>query len=302
MLQQNIKHKSLLSQASYFSVVAASIIFIAKIYGWFETQSVSLFASLLDSMLDISASAINLVAMRLALAPPDDNHRFGHDKIEDLAVFAQSIFFFASGSFIFFSAIQSLWTPKEIASPGIGVQVMAFSMLLTLILISYQTYVIHKTNSSLIKADKLHYVGDFFANGSVIISIYLSSKWHFVDAIFGSIIAIYIIYSSYELFIKATRNLVDEEFDPKERAKILSILSGFTDVVFGVHELKTRYAGKKPFIQLHIEMEPTISLIEAHKISHKISAAIEDVFIGAEVTIHQDPFGHETEVNYREKI
>jgi divalent metal cation (Fe/Co/Zn/Cd) transporter len=96
--------------------------------------------------------------------------------------------------------------------------------------------------------------------------------------------------------------LVDEEFDPKERAKILSILSGFADVVFGVHELKTRYAGKKPFIQLHIEMEPTISLIEAHKISHKISAAIEDVFIGAEVTIHQDPLGHETEVNYREKI
>jgi ferrous-iron efflux pump FieF len=267
-----------------------------------ETSSVSIFASLVDSLLDISASVINLIAMRLALAPPDHNHRFGHDKIEDLAVFGQAIFFFASGGFILFSAIKSLYAPVEISSPDVGVHVMIISMVLTLILITYQTYVIRKTHSTLIKADKLHYVGDFLANGAVIVSLYLSSTWYFIDAVFGSLIAIYIIHSSYDLFIKAIRNLIDEEFSDEERAKILAVLANFNDVILGVHELKTRHAGRKPFIQLHIEMEPTLNLIEAHKISDKISMAIEVVFKGAEVTIHQDPFGYEQEVNYREKI
>lgn len=302
MSQNHIHHPELMQKAQYMSITIALSILVAKGYGWIATDSVSIFASLIDSMLDVSASAINLVAMRMALAPPDHDHRFGHDKIEDLAIFAQSMFFFASGLFTMFVSIKRFIDPQPVESFDTGMSVMVFSMVLTVCLILYQTYVIRKTQSRIVTADKLHYVVDFLSNFAVIISIYLSSQWIMIDAVCGVLIAIYIMHSSYELFMQASKNLIDQEFSDEERAKILAILAGFNQDVLGVHELKTRHAGRKPFIQFHIEMKKDISLLEAHEISDKIVAEIEAVFQGAEVTVHQDPFGYETDVNYREVI
>lgn len=302
MSQNHIHHPELMQKAQYLSIMVALSILVAKGYGFAATDSVSIFASLVDSLLDVSASAINLVAMRMALAPPDHDHRFGHDKIEDLAIFAQSIFFFASGLFTMFVSIKRFIEPQALGSFDTGVGVMVFSMALTICLICYQTYVIKKTQSRIVTADKLHYMVDFLSNFVVIISVYLSSKWGMIDAVCGVFIALYIIHSSYELFMQALGNLIDQEFNDEERNKILSILASFNKEVLGVHELKTRHAGRKPFIQFHIEMKKDISLIEAHEISDRIVAAIEEVFEGAEVIVHQDPFGYETEVNYREVI
>lgn len=302
MSQNHIHHPELMQKAQYLSVAVALSILTAKVYGWVATDSVSIFASLIDSLLDVSASAINLVAMRMALAPPDHDHRFGHDKIEDLAIFAQSMFFFASGLFTMFVALRRFISPEPVESFDTGLGVMVFAMTLTFGLVIYQSYVIKKTHSRIVAADKLHYLVDFLSNMVVVVSIYLSSKWIMVDSICGILIAVYIIHSSYGLFIQASKNLIDQEFSDEERGKILSILAGFNKDVLGVHELKTRHAGRKPFIQFHAEMKKDISLMEAHEISEKIVAAIEEVFQGAEVTVHQDPYGYESNVNYREVI
>lgn len=302
MSQKHIHHPELMQRAQYLSITVALSILVAKCYGWAASDSVSIFASLIDSLLDASASAINLVAMRMALAPPDHDHRFGHDKIEDLAIFAQSIFFFASGLFTMFVAVKRFVDPQHVESLDTAMGVMVFAMILTVFLVSYQTYVINKTQSRIVAADKLHYVVDFLSNFAVVFSIYLSSKWIMIDSICGVLIAIYIIHSSYELFTQASKNLIDQEFSNEERGKILAILAGFSKDVLGVHELKTRHAGRKPFIQFHVEMKKDISLMEAHEISDRIIAAIEEVFQGAEVIVHQDPFGYETDVNYREVI
>lgn len=302
MSQNHIHHPELMQKAQYLSISVALSILAAKIYGWIATDSVSIFASFIDSLLDVSASAINLIAMRMSLAPPDHEHRFGHDKIEDLAIFAQSIFFFASGLLTMFVSLKRFISPEPIEFVNAGLSVMVFSMALTVGLVTYQSYVIKKTHSRIVAADKLHYLVDFLGNMAVVISIYLSSKWVMIDSICGILIAIYIIHSSYGLFIQASKNLIDQEFSDEERGKILSILAGFNKDVLGVHELKTRHAGRKPFIQFHAEMKKDISLIEAHEISERIVAAIEEVFKGAEVTVHQDPFGYESNVNYREII
>jgi len=302
MSQAHIHHPELMKRAQYCSISIALCIMAAKIYGWTVTDSVSIFASLIDSMLDVSASAINLIAMRMSMVPPDDNHRFGHDKIEDLAIFAQSMFFFASGLFTMFSAIRRLMEPQDLEMLDTGVNVMIFSMVLTVVLVLYQSYVIRQTHSRIVTADKLHYVVDFLGNALVMVSIYFSARWRVLDAACGILVALYIIYSSYELFMQATKNLIDEEFSEEERGKILAIVSSFGGDVLGLHELKTRYAGRKPFIQFHIEMRPDITLFAAHEISEKIIKAVEKSFEGAEVTIHQDPFGAEIEVNYREAL
>ena len=295
------ENTKLLKRAPYFSVVTAMVICIIKSYIWIITDSASLFASLVDSLLDVTSSIINLIALRLALAPPDHNHRFGHNKIEDLAVFGQSIFIAMSGSFALYSSGQHLTRPDAIDNSAIGIYAMVICSILTVLLVIYQSYVIRKTQSHAMKADKLHYMSDLLTNIMVIISLYFSKSFVQLDALSGIIIACYVIYGSYGLFMKSISNLVDEEFSDEDRHKIIDIISSHEEVL-GIHEMKTRYASNKPFIQFHLEMDGSMTLSAVHEISDRIMYEISQKFEGAEVTIHQDPAGVETDVPYSEAL
>jgi len=256
---------------------------------------------LVDSLLDITSSLINLVAIRVALTPPDHNHRFGHDKFQDLAIFSQSIFFLASCLFILFSSIRAIYIGAKPDNPAIGVDVMYLSIFLTFTLVTYQTYVVKQTKSKIIAADKLHYFSDFLTNIAVVVSLYLSNSFWYVDAIAGIAISLYIMRVSYLLFKDAMHNLVDEEFCNEDREKILKIIRAFPEAK-GVHELKTRSAGSKPFIQFHLEIDGAMSLLKAHAISDKIAAELMHNFPSAEIIIHQDPEGLEKEENYLDGV
>ena len=139
-----------------------------------------------------------------------------------------------------------------------------------------------------IAADKLHYFSDFLTNIAVVVSLYLSSSFWYIDALVGIGISLYIFYASCQLFRDAIRNLADEEFADNDREKILQIINAFSQAK-GVHELKTRSAGDKPFIQFHLEIDGNLSLLEAHTISDKIAAELMKHFPKAEIIIHQDP-------------
>lgn len=291
----------LLKKAQYMSVGVATLICIIKAYTWITTDSVAVFAALIDSLLDVTSSIITMIALRIALIPPDHNHRFGHNKIEDLAVFGQSIFITLSGLFALYSASIHITHADNIEHSNIGIYAMIICSILTVILVLYQSFVIKQTHSHLIKADKLHYISDLFTNILVIVSLYFSDIFVSLDAIFGILIACYVIYGSYSLFVKAISNLVDEEFSDGERQKIVDIISSHSEVL-GIHEMKTRYAGNKPFIQFHLEMDGDMTLSVAHEISDKIMTAILEEFEGAEITIHQDPAGLEHDNPYTEML
>ncbi len=287
--------------ASYASVATAIIIMVAKTYAWLFTESQSILASLMDSLLDISSSVINLVAIRVSLVPPDDNHRFGHEKFQDLAIFSQSIFFLASCLFTLFASSKALFSGYELSNGELGIKVMYFCVCLTFALVCFQSYVVAKTKSKIISADKLHYFSDFITNIAVVISIYLSTSFWYIDAVAGIMISLYVIYGSYRLFREAIRNLADEEFPQQDKAKILNIIAAHSHVK-GIHELKTRYAASKPFIQFHLELDGNIILYQAHEVADEIMKALLQDFPEAEITIHQDPVGLEKNVKYREKI
>ncbi|MGV2432907.1 MAG UNVERIFIED_CONTAM: cation diffusion facilitator family transporter [Rickettsiaceae bacterium] len=294
-------HSKLLTIAPWYSVITAAIIVVVKLYGWLITDSVSLMASFMDALLDLSTSIINLIALRAALAPPDHNHRFGHNKIEDLAVFGQSIGFFCSGVFTFYNAIKHTVSPFVINNIDIGIYTMVICSVLTIFLIIFQSFTIKRTKSSIIEADRLHYMSDLLTNICVIVSLYFSSIFVQLDALFGILIACYILHSSYGLFVKATRNLIDEELNDEERKKIVDIISKHKEVI-GIHEIKTRRASSKIFIQFHLEMDGEMKLFEAHELSDRIVMKILEVFPEAEVIIHQDPAGFEDDASYREEI
>ena len=188
----------LMRLATYASISVASVLIVAKLVAWGMSDSISLLATLIDSVLDALASLINLVAVRHALTPADKEHRFGHGKAEALAGLSQSMFIAGSAGFLLLEAGRRIINPTPVEAPGIGILVMVFSIFATMLLLCVQNHVIRKTNSTAIKADAMHYRVDLLVNGSVILALWLSARgWSEFDALFAFAIAVYILYSAW---------------------------------------------------------------------------------------------------------
>jgi ferrous-iron efflux pump FieF len=284
----------LMQRATYASISVAVILILAKTAAWGITESVSVLSSLLDSLLDAVASAVNLFAVHHALTPADREHRFGHGKAEPLAGLAQAAFITGSAILLLLQAVRRLHDPAPIAGAGIGIGVMVFSMVMTLALIAYQRHVVRATSSVAISADRLHYVGDVLLNGSVIASLILSGWFGFVyaDPVFGIAIALYILVSALRIGRQSLDHLMDRELPDDQRAKIREIALSHSEVK-SAHDLRTRSSGLDIFIQLHLEMDPQMTLQRAHEVSDAVEREIVAEFPNAEVMIHQDPEGIE---------
>lgn len=285
-----MQNDHLIIRAVYASIITAALILLAKVVAWYVTDSPTILATLTDSFLDIAASLINFVAAKYALQPPDNEHRFGHGKAEDLAVFTQSTFFGLSGIFIIVISIKRIIYPIHTVKNDFGIMVMIFAIFATSMLLMYQTYTYRKTSSNIVKADRLHYGVDLLTNFAVIASLYLSEKFDskIIDPIFAMLIALYLLYGAWSLLRKAFHNLLDHEFNEEKKKILHDIILSDKDVK-GYHALKTRYAGRKSFIQFHLELDGNMSLNESHKIADEIESKIMDKFKDIEVIIHQDP-------------
>lgn len=282
----------LMRRATAASVALAALLIGIKVVAWLWTDSVSLLSSLIDSAMDVMASLVNYVAVRQALQPADREHRFGHGKAEPLAALGQAAFITGSGLFLAFEAVHRLIVPQAIEHGGIGIGVMAFSIVSTGLLVLYQRYVIRKTQSTVVRADSLHYTMDVLVNGSVILALFMSWRlgWSYADPIFAIGIAGYIVYSAWAIARNALDQLMDRELPDADREKIKAIVMGHPAVT-NLHDLRTRAAGLNAFIQLHIEMDGSLSLARAHGVSDEVEAAIRSAFPNVEVIIHSDPEG-----------
>jgi ferrous-iron efflux pump FieF len=287
------EHRWLVTMATYGAVSIAAILIAAKFFAWMQTDSLSLQASLIDSLLDIAASIINLLVVRAALKPPDAEHRFGHGKAEALAGLGQSAFIAGSAVWLIIDAMHRLVHPHPLHESDIGSFVMILAIILTLLLVMFQRYVIKRTRSLAISADSLHYLGDLYTNIGVLLSLNVSVLfgWTRLDSIVGAIIAGYILYTSWSIGRRSLDVLMDRELPDEARQKITEIALNHSRV-WGVHDLRTRSAGLQDFIQMHLDMDENLSLLEAHDVANDVEIALQKEFPHAEIIIHQDPLPH----------
>ena len=278
--------------AAIASVSVAAGLICAKAVAYVATGSVSLLSTLVDSLLDLAASMINLIAIRQAAQPADREHRFGHGKAEPLAGLAQSAFIAGSAVFLLVQAGARLVQRQPISNEAIGVAVMLLSIVTTLALVLFQRSVIRRTGSIAIGADALHYKSDLLVNLGVIGALLLSTKlgWHIADPLFAIGVAIYILVSAWQIFSGSLNLLMDRELPEADRAKIRTIASAHPSVI-SIHDLRTRSSGTQAFIQFHLELDGNLTLIDAHTIADAVMRDVERAFPSAEVLIHEDPFG-----------
>ncbi|PKM31816.1 MAG: divalent metal cation transporter FieF [Gammaproteobacteria bacterium HGW-Gammaproteobacteria-11] len=279
----------LLKLATYASVSVATALILLKSGVWVMSGSVSLLASLIDSLMDAGASIINLFAVRYALKPPDREHRFGHGKAEALAGLAQAAFISGSALLVLLQGIDRLFNPRPLDAAWLGIAVMVLSIIATLGLLLVQRQVIKQTGSTAISADSLHYRSDLLLNASIIVALLLASFGiQRADALFGLAIAVFIGYSAIQIGMQAIQILMDHELPDEIRHEVLALTRGIPGVI-DVHDFRSRESGHLWFMQMHLELPAQMPLIEAHELGETVRAAIEARYPQADVLIHSDP-------------
>ena len=288
------RSSQLMRRASYAAVTVASILVVAKAVAWLMTDSVAMLSSLVDSLLDVVASGVNLLAIRHSLMPADAEHRFGHGKAEPLAGLGQAVFIGGSAVFLLFESVNRLIHLQPIQNGMVGVSVMIFSIVLTLLLVTYQRYVVRQSGSIAVAADSVHFKSDLLVNvgiiGGLLAAVML--EWRFVDPLVAIAVAGYISYSAWKIFQTSYDMLMDHELPDDDRQRIKNIVHAHPEVR-SMHDLRTRSSGLNTFIQLHLEMDGEMTLLRAHHIADEIELQVREAFPEAEVMIHQDPEGVE---------
>lgn len=278
--------------ATFWSLTTAILLAIAKSFAWQQSGSVAVLGSLADSFLDVLASGIAFIGVRMAAQPPDNNHRFGHHKAEAISSLVQLVLITGSAVFVLVESVRRLIDPQPISQPSLVIWVMLASILLTIVLVGVQTYAIRQSGSVATESDRAHYIGDFIGNAGTLVAVLLASSlgWLAADAVAGLIAAAFLFWSVWEIGTKALPQLMDEELDDEERQRISDIVRADRDVL-GLHALRTRQAGATSYIQFHLELDPDLSLRAAHQITDRVEKRLREEFPGADLIIHQDIHG-----------
>ncbi len=276
------------------AVGVAALLAAMKLVAYLLTDSIAMMASFADSALDVLASFVNLLAIRHALTPADREHRFGHGKAEPLAGLGQGGLIAGSAAFLIVESVSRLVEPRPVEAAGVGLAVMGISIAATAVLVVAQRIVIRRTGSLAVGADSMHYLGDLITNGGVILGILLAGEFGILvaDPIIGVAVALVLLWSAWHVFRQSYDQLMDRELPDADRAKIKAIVMAHPEVR-ALHDLRTRAAGVRSFIQLHLELDPRMELLHAHEISDAVEAELCAHFPNAEVIIHQDPAGVE---------
>jgi cation diffusion facilitator family transporter len=283
---------ALTRRVTLLSVATAAVLVAIKAAAWLASGSTALLASMADSALDLVASLATAYAVRFAATPPDAGHRFGHGKAEAFASLMQAGLVFASAALVLREAAGAFLNPQPVQHGGWAVAVMLASIALTGLLVAAQTRMLRRGDSVAVAGDRAHYASDLASNVVALVGI-AAAAWlgvtHF-DTAAAVIVAGLLLWSAVGVFREAADQLMDHELPDEMRAEIVRIASA-DPRLSGVHQLRTRASGPYIHIQMHVDIDPDITLEAAHEVVTACEDRILAAFPGADLIIHADPRG-----------
>jgi ferrous-iron efflux pump FieF len=283
---------SLTTRAAVASVCAALFLLALKIYAAVTTASVAILGSLADTTLDVVASLITLLGVRVAAMPADHHHRFGHGKAEALAAVVQAILIIISAIAIAWRAVERLLHGATTRNAEEGIAVSLIAIGVTFALLAYQRHVIRRTGSVAVEADHVHYQTDLLLNLSVIVALALEQYSGLIgaDPLFGIGIAGWLVFGAWRASSRAVDQLMDREWPEERRRRFVEVAARHPQGR-GIHDLRTRSSGAHEFAQFHIWVDPYMTVAQAHEVVEEIEGDLAKAFPGVEVLIHLDPEG-----------
>jgi ferrous-iron efflux pump FieF len=279
------------SAARLSIVVAVFLIALKGTSGWL-TGSISVWASLLDSVLDLFASTLNFIAVRASSQPADEDHAYGHGKAESLTSLFQAIVIGASGMFIVWEAVHRIREPHQTRSELIGIASMIVAITASVWLVRRLRRAAHETDSPALSSDALHYMADIYINAGVLVALLLTAltHWTLADPLISLAIALYILKSAFALGRESIDVLMDRRLPVEVDKKVAEIVARYqNEGVQGFHDLRTRRSGSQRFVDLHLEVDRNKRFEDAHDLTVKILRAIEAEIPRTKAHIHTDP-------------
>lgn len=284
------EHARVTSRIARWSVIVALLLIGLKGWAWLASSSVAMLSSLADSTLDLAGSLFTFFAVRYAAEPPDREHRYGHGKAEAFAGLVQSGLVGASSVFVVVEALSHILNPVRLSHGWESIGVMVVSIALTGVLVTAQTQAIRRTGSVATRADRLHYASDLAANlvviGGIAAGAMLDIGW--ADAVAALAVAGWLGWGAVQVGRESANHLLDREV-PDDVRKRIRALAAQDPRLLHVHELRTRTSGPYMHVQFHAELDPDISLVEAHRILVAAEERIRTEFPAADIIIHPDP-------------
>jgi len=280
-------------KATFVAIIVSIILAIAKVTVGILSGSVAVIASALDSILDMIVSIFNNIALKISESKPDKKFNYGKSKIEGLAALFEGLVIIASGLFIIYESIRKMLHKEAITHIDISIYVMVLSIIMVGGLVWFLIYIAKKTNNLIIKSDALHYKTDLITNGSVLISLVIVkfTGWYFVDYTLSFILGIYIIKEASEIVKEGFEILLDVALDFKTVEKIKEIIKK-EPLVLDYHCLRTRKAGNRNFVDVHLVLTPDMKLKLAHTIIENVEEKIRNIDPDKKwvINIHADPY------------
>lgn len=274
------------------SVGIAVLLIVLKAFALGASGSVSILASLADSALDLIASLATFFAVRWAAAPPDADHRHGRGKGEALAALVQAGLVFASAVFIGWESIQRIFEPRPVTGGYWAVGVMVVSIIVTGWLVWMQTQALKRSGSLAVAGDRAHYAADLASGVVVLVGVASGALLQApgLDAAAGLVVAVWLFWGALGVLRSAADHLLDRAAPEADRVAITTAVLKDPRIA-GVHQLRTRMTGLILQVQMHIDLDPTLTLEAAHAIVVEAEKRILAAFPNADILIHPDPRG-----------
>lgn len=258
------------------------------------TNSVSILASAVDSFLDLSASSVNYFSIRKSTKPADAEHRFGHGKAEGVAGLFQCFIIGVSSLYLIYLSLERIFDGGELSSLDIGISVIGFSIIASLLLARYIRRVARDTDSIALNADSLHFRVDVYANIGIVLGLIVIKVTgaELIDPIISIALAGLILWTAKDIVIQSIDILMDRELPEQIVKDIEEVIFKYQPEVKSYHKMRTRNAGSKKFIEFHLVLDHTLSFVRSHEIAEEIIKEIETRIPGSELTVHVDPDQH----------
>ena len=276
--------------ARLFLVTVVTLIVLKMAVG-FITGSISIWAQVADSSLDLLAAVITFITVGFAAKPADEEHPFGHGKMENIAAAIQAALLLGAAGSISFAAVQRIIHGETIRLTEAGAGVMLFSMAVSILLSRHLFRVVKQTGSVALEANAHNMTGDIFSTAGVMVGLVLVrlTGLTVIDPILALLVALFILRMTYRVSRIAIEGLLDVRLPKAEEDIIISCITEHTNQLAGFHEVRTRRSGSQRFVDLHLMLPKNTSVEEAHKMCDHLEEDIKSKLANSSVTIHVEP-------------
>ncbi len=288
-----------LQRYAWLSIAAALATILLKGAAWWITGSVGLLSDALESFVNLAGALMALAMLTLAALPPDDNHAHGHGKAEYFSsAFEGFLILFAAAS-IAWAAADRLLHPRALEAVGAGLAVSVAASAINFATARILLAVGTKYRSITLEADAHHLMTDVWTSAGVIAGVGLAwfTDWLWLDPAIALLVAANIVWTGWQLLRRSAAGLMDESIPAAERAAIEEVLQRYRGQGLEFHALRTRQAGARAFVTLHVLVPGIWTVKEGHDWSERIEADLRAIVPHASVTTHleprEDPLSHQ---------